>query len=254
MSQEETTGLRVPEGLDDAFTAPIDDYLMAVAEGVHSAQRKLGRMSVDMQPGQPGIVYELPRVDFELTMSFGWSADQSREAGATQRRLMGSLLGTGSSEAELQAASVIKGSFLASPAQGGKSAPKVTFDHQHLGGGLYRIDVRFQDPVGQSLEGEEVQFNVDWALTDELNGDADAGGNPLDSLRDRVSLQRGVVVSNADGIASNTLSVSVESEGRLYVAVVIDVRGQTEVLTFAADGGSAETDGAGTDEAGGQAP
>ena len=56
--------------LDDLIETTLDDYLLALADGIQQAQRQLDQVTVAGRPGQPATGYHLPRVEFELKMTF----------------------------------------------------------------------------------------------------------------------------------------------------------------------------------------
>lgn len=107
---------------EEFLTGSLDDYLLAVADSIHQAQLKLSRMRIPAQPGQPSITYQLPRLDFELKMSFEVAQKTSREGGAGGLVLNARPVSAQSSarNSTAEAASIIKGSFIAVPLDGGK--------------------------------------------------------------------------------------------------------------------------------------
>ena len=58
----------------DAFST-IDDFLLSLAEGVSYAQGELARAGVSGPPGAQ-VLYQLPRVEFELKMNLTVVQDQ----------------------------------------------------------------------------------------------------------------------------------------------------------------------------------
>ncbi len=70
----------------DVLTGSIDDYLLAVADGIHQAQLQLSQMRVPALPGQQAVMYQLPRVDFEFKMSFEISTKSGNEGSGVALR------------------------------------------------------------------------------------------------------------------------------------------------------------------------
>ena len=222
---------------EEFLTASIDDYLLALADGIYQAQRQLSQVAIDLQPGQPPVTYQLPKVDFEFKMSFelakkvetqeSSSASLSQSGGVLRVRPADTQTTTsGGSRAEV--ASQIKGSFVAVPARGGKPVPVVRSTVERLTGRRYQLDVFASTTAGEVMSGVEVQFNIDREMSTQLNQ-----ANSLNiELKEGSVLSSGVVATNADGHAVNVLTLADEEPAGAYVVVLIDVLDQTEVISF----------------------
>ncbi len=217
---------------EEFLTASIDDYLLSLADSVYQAQKQLSQMSVMVQPGQPAVSYQLPRVDFELKISF----ELARSTGETSGTGTGALLrarplgvqSAGRQKSSAGAASIIKGSFVAVPAQGGKPPGVLRTRLKRLSSRELEIRVKAESAAGENLAGEEIQFNVDRTLSQELN----QAENLTIELKDDTALWEGMVRTNAEGWATNLLRVSSQERMGAQVAVIIDALGQTETLIF----------------------
>lgn len=219
------------------LTASIDDYLLALADGIYQAQRQLSQVAIDLQPGQPPVTYQLPKVDFEFKMSFELARKTETQDTATANLSQsGAVLrvrpadtrttSTGASRAE--ASSLIKGSFVAVPARGGKPVPVVRSTVERLTGRRYQIDVYAGTTAGEVLPGTEVQFNVDREMSAQLNQ-----ANSLNiELQEATALSSGVVLTDGEGHAVNVLTFAEEEPAGAFVAVLIDVLDHTEVISF----------------------
>jgi hypothetical protein len=221
-----------PEQAEDLLTASIDDYLLALADGIHKAQRQLSQISIALQPGQPAITYQLPRVDFEFKVSFALARAEEATAGAggggalRLRPAGGEPGGRNSTAAE--AASVIKGSFVAVPALGGKPPAVVTTRLERLAGRRLSITVQVASAAGEKLAGVPVELNVDRELSRRLNRAFHADRE----LSAETDLWHGRIETDADGIAQTVLKVSPSEPAGSYVAVLIDVLNETRTVTF----------------------
>ncbi len=213
------------------LTASIDDYLLAVADGVHQAQLQLSQMRIPAQPGQPAITYQLPRLDFELKMSFEVSRRSGDTGGrsglALRARPVGVEQASGASSTA-EAASIIKGSFVAVPTDGGKPPAVVRTLLKRISARALEIVVLVQSATGENLEGVDVQFNVDreqsrrFNQAEGLDTDLKAGTNLLD----------GRVPTQANGQAGTALQVAQDEPAGSQVVVLIDVVGKTETIIF----------------------
>lgn len=220
-----------PEQAEDLLTASIDDYLLALADGIHKAQRQLSQISIALQPGQPAITYQLPRVDFEFKVTFALA--RSEEPGAAAgggalrlRPASGEAGGRNSTTAE--AASVIKGCFVAVPALGGKPPAVIATRLERLAGRRLSITVQVASAAGEKLAGIPVELNVDRELSRRLNRAAHADFE----LKPETDLWNGRVETNAEGIAQTVLKVSPAEPAGSYVAVLIDVLNETRTITY----------------------
>jgi hypothetical protein len=225
---------------EEFLTASIDDYLLALADGIYQAQRQLSQVSVDLQPGQPPVTYQLPKVDFEFKMTFELGKKTEIQETTTSalsqskgvlrvRPVDGQRSSSGSSRAE--AASLIKGSFVAVPGHGGKPRPILATRIERLTGRRYQIEVTTGTAAGEALSGVEVQFNVDHELSRRLN---EAQSLAVD-LQAGTTLTSGVVATDASGHAVNVLTLAEEEPLGVRVAVLIDALDYSELITFQAE-------------------
>ncbi len=227
---------------EEFLTASIDDYLLSLAESVCQAQRQLSQMRIPGQFGQSATMYQLPRVDFELKMSFevtqsdapGDSSMMGPQGGrpgadkpvALRARPAGGQ-NKGARDTSAEAASIIKGSFVAVPAQGGKPPPMIRTFLERLSRHELKIRVEVRSAVGEVLKDVEVQFNVDRDLSRRLN-EADSIAGP----RKGTDLLYSMVRTDGEGNALNILKVDPNELNGARAAVVIDLLGETETILF----------------------
>ncbi|MCP4693762.1 MAG: hypothetical protein GY859_37355 [Desulfobacterales bacterium] len=222
------------EQTDDVVSGAIEDYLLSLAESLQHAQRQLGLMKLPAQPGRAAITYQIPRLDFEFKMSLeiakgqappGQGAGPGNPAGGLFLRARPAGGGADAGRASVEAASTIKGSFVAVPSEGGKPPPIVqTFLHRKSSRQL-EITVDVGTAAGEKISGVEVQFNIDRALSEKLN-------EPGVRLNENTDLWYGIVRTGADGRALNNLRVSEKEAWGAHVAVVVDVLGDTDTVIF----------------------
>lgn len=213
----------------DQVAAPVHDYLLALAESVYQAQEQLALRSIVVQAGQPSVSYQLPRVDFELKMSF--SLDQTDQEGPSSRLLrirpISGLQDGDRIHAEV--ASSLKGSFVAVPAQGGRPPPLLTTTITRRSSTMFEVRARASTAAGEVLAGVEVQFNVDRKLSKALQG---LSGPPEDAIAVDTFIQHGVVPTDVRGEAVTTLFIGEGQPKGSFVVVLVDMLGQTETLSF----------------------
>ena len=214
---------------EEFLTASVDDYLIGLAESIHQAQQQLNQMSVITQDNQAPIRYHLPRVDFELKVSF----ELSRSTNDTQTGSSAMVLkarpigGESSSQSSAEAASVIKGSFVAVPSEGGKPPPVITTSLKRLSMLALEITVNVQSAAGEKLSDVEVQFNIDKETSYHLNQTVD-----LSYLDDNTNLDDSLILTNSNGLAVSTLHADEKEVEGTHIAILIDVLGKTETIIF----------------------
>lgn len=226
---------------EEFLTGSLDDYLLAVADSIHQAQLKLSRMRIPAQPGQPSITYQLPRLDFELKMSFEVAQKSSKEGGTgglvlNARPVSAQQASARSSTAE--AASIIKGSFIAVPLDGGKPPSVIRTSLYRNSSRSLEITVTVQSATGENLSGVEVQFNIDLDRSYALNQLEGITETPAEGaapqpyhLKSGTFLAAGKVTT-IEGRAVNTLTVDSAEVRGAYIVIIIDVSGETQTIVF----------------------
>ncbi len=222
------------EETDDVVSGAIEDYLLSLAESLQSAQKQLSQMKLPAQPGQPAITYQIPRLDFEFKMSLEIAKSKTRPGEDKQSGKTGGMLlkarpaggqQTGSESTSVEAASTIKGSFVAIPSEGGKPPPIVRTFLNRRSARQLEITVDVQTAAGEKMADVEVQFNIDRELSGQLN-------EPGAGLKTDTDLWYGMIMTDADGRALNNLKVDAGEPVGTHVAVIIDVFGETDTLIF----------------------
>ena len=217
----------------DAFlTGSIDDYLLGLADGVEKAQRQLSRVSLELNAGDAPIMYQIPRVDFELKLSLEMvTSDDGTGAKLQVRPASG---GGGSRQTTAEGSSTLRGSLVAVPRLGGKPRPVLRTTLRRIDPSVWRWQIRVEvaTAAGEALGGVDIQFNIDRErsreLTEQLGGTSSA-------LSSATKFAFGVITTDARGVASATLEADAQEPQGRYVVAVIDALGETETVIFRLD-------------------
>ena len=233
----------------ELLAGSIDDYLLGLADGIQKAQRQLSQMALVVQSGASPITYQIPRVDFELKMSFEMTTTPTDQggAGSATLRFRPASGSRGGSSTSTEASSIIKGSFVAVPANNGKPPPVIRNTLRRISSHRLEITVSVTSAAGEKLAGVEVQFNVDRDLSKKLTPLANAAYSSAlfdESAMDGASFDQpadlqpgtkfwdGLVATNEDGIAVGVLNVDAMEPAGTRVAAVVDVLGKTDTIVF----------------------
>ncbi|MCP4665445.1 MAG: hypothetical protein GY849_03685 [Deltaproteobacteria bacterium] len=162
------------EQADDMVSGAIEDYLLSLADSLQQAQRQLSLMKLPAQPGQPSITYQIPKLDFEFKMSMEMSkstqkGEDGKEPAMALRARPAGQQDSSSQSTSVEAASTIRGSFVAVPSEGGKPPPVITVSLKRISARLQGINVHIRTAVNEDLAGIDVHFNVDRDLSSKLN-------------------------------------------------------------------------------------
>jgi hypothetical protein len=219
---------------NDAFST-LDDFLLSLADGIAQAQDSLARSGTAGPPGRH-FTYHLPRVDFELKMNLRVVEDEAlsaryaaiRPERASSKHLLFKPLSSQEAASTLEIAAVIKGAFVAVPANDGlpgallETRLQPTSDPRVL---MLRVVAR--NTAGEPLSGIDVQVNLDREESAELTA---LSGRTL-TLAPQTGFTRGVVTTDAAGVAEAELRIdAAQTPGIL--ALVIDAADRTEKLVY----------------------
>ena len=238
--------------IEDNISEGIDDYLLAVADGVAEAQERLEEFAL-LHPNASSH-YRIPKVDFELKLHIylrqvDSAADRPVTRPGVNRATLPLLAvkpskinhlkfkaraisavpsspGQKSSTMNETATSTIKGSIVAVPPNGGIPAPRLIA--ALIKGGNAReikVEARLENTAGESLEGQVVEFNLNRLESQALNVEnkillpnKPEGHIPLPSTR----FFRVQSTVNGEGIAESTLALSAkEPNGANFVIEVM---------------------------------
>jgi hypothetical protein len=219
------------DDLDDLLESTLDDYLLALAQGIQEAQRQLDEVSVPGRPGQPATAYHLPRVDFELKMTFAMRGEQPAEdqpppAGRARagKLMLRPAARAGSENYSGEATSTIRGSFVAVPVTGGRAATVLRCSLIRRSARDIGLVVFVADSLGVPQVDVPVQANVDRERSAEF---ATPPGQPLFAATD---VTVGLIRTDARGFAETSLKIADDEPAGAVVVVTLDAPGATETV------------------------
>lgn len=205
------------------FAASIEDYLIGLAGSLQQAQRQLSELRLPGDGTRPAVSYQLPKLDFELKLALEVS-EQRASPGGNGISMRGRLLNAmGSNRQVAEAASVIRGSFVAVPLSGGKSPPVLSTELQRVSPVQLTIIAKLETVSGEPLQGVDVHFNTDRTLASELN----PGIKPPPDTQPL----HAVLPTLANGRAINIIDAAGEPAGS-RIPVTIDALGQSATVVF----------------------
>lgn len=219
----------------EMITAPIDDYLLSIADSLQRVQLQLNQSKVLSVDGQSYTTYQLPKLEFELKMSI--EMDTTVQEGQTRSVMRAVPVNPDQSSRSskksqsIESASIIKGVFIAVPRDMGKPPPKIRTFIERFSKDEYKIIASIQSAVGEYLKDIEVHFNIDLEMSQQLN----AADNIEKELGKDTYLLEAIQLTDENGIASTTLHVGEEEMAMASIAVLIDVLGTTETVVIQVD-------------------
>jgi hypothetical protein len=201
------------------LVASLDEILLSIADGIHQAQRELNQLEVEAAPGGQVTTYYLPKVDFEIrmTVEMTTAATPSRPVKRLLIRPIRAEDASGQTHAEL--VSTVRGSFVAVPANGGRPGPVLGAKLRLVTPRELAVDVSAATAVGEPMQGERVELNVD----------RDASRRPdASAISPQTDFVTAIVQTDAAGLASGTLRIDQAEPRGTRIAIVIDVAGRTQ--------------------------
>jgi hypothetical protein len=133
--------------------------------------------------------------------------------------------------------SLIKGSFVAVPAGGGRPATTLRISPRELPGtgGAYAVEVHTVTALGEDISNVDVQFNIDPTMSSQLSA---ANGAPTTPLRPGTYLQARQRQTDPRGRAYTTLHIDSAEEAGRVVVVVVDGAAESRSIAFEVKRGS----------------
>ncbi|RKG55855.1 hypothetical protein D7X30_25245 [Corallococcus sp. AB011P] len=202
----------------------LDEYLLELADGLAKAQQELGGISAAGAPGRQ-FTYYVPKLEFELRMDLRVETSTTTTGPVATGKILKMrpvrLADVASSQTKTEIVSVIRGSFVAVPANEG--LPPVVLDARCVigDGGVPGVVVRVRNAAGEALPGVEVEFNLDRRTTQSLSGVAPLAGTDV---------VLAVVRTDAAGEARTTLRVAAGEQARI-LALTVDAASRTLALS-----------------------
>jgi hypothetical protein len=214
----------------DLFEHTLDDYLVGLANGIRQAQAQLNAIVVDGPPGQPAVGYQLPRVDFELKLSFALASTANSGGSAAPRLLARAPQpgGVGGNGFTAEGTSTLRGSFVAVPLAAQRPPVLLTIGFKVRRETEVELVATVADALGVAQVGVEVEFNIDRERSATLGG---ADAVPLDEA---THITPAVVATDAEGRAVAVLHISERESAGALIAVSVDALGVTETALMQA--------------------
>ena len=216
----------------DAFST-LDDFLLSLADGITQAQDELARAGAMGPPGRQ-FAYHLPRVDFELKMNLRVVEDavlsdryrSLRPIRANDKHLLFRPAAPDAGST-LEIAAVVRGAFVAVPANDGLPSAIVTTSVHAADARAPLLRISARNAAGEALAGLEIQLNLDREESVLLT--QTAGGQLV--LAPDTGFERSVVTTDASGAAEVVLRIGA-NQGPGMLALVVDAAGRTETLVY----------------------
>lgn len=215
----------------DLFEHTLDDYLVGLANGIRQAQAQLNAIVVDGPLGQPAVSYQLPRVDFELKLSFALASTASAGGAPAAPRLLARSPqpgGQGGNGFTAEGTSTLRGSFVAVPLAAQRPPVLLTIGFKIIREIEVELIATVADALGVAQVGVEVEFNIDPDRSAALGG---ADAVPLDEA---TQIRPAVVATDAQGRAVAVLHISEREAPGALIAVSVDALGVTETALMQA--------------------
>jgi hypothetical protein len=217
----------------EAFST-LDDFLLSMAEGVAYAQTELTRAGASNSSGS-SVLYQLPRVDFELKMNLTVVQDQAlslrystlRPIRPNDRHLLFRPVSVEEASSTLDIAATVKGAFIAIPPNGGLPAPTMRTLVDATDPKAPVVGVIIRNTAGESLAGVEVQFNIDREESVAVNKSA---GRAFSVATDTI-FERGVLTTNESGTAQAVLRLS-QTQQPGFLVIAVDALSRTETIVY----------------------
>lgn len=192
----------------------LDEYLISLADGLAQAQEELGQLASAGAPGRQ-FTYYVPKLEFELRMDIvvetTTTSTSSPVPGKVLKMRPVRAVDVATTEATTGIVSVIRGSFVAVPANEGLPALMLEAHVARSATGVPEVVARVRNAAGEPLPRLEVEFNLDRAATKQLSGQA-----PLPET----DVTRAVVATDAAGEARTSLKIG---KGELAKTLVLTV-------------------------------
>lgn len=201
------------------ISGSVEDFVIGMADSLASAQRRLAEQIVWLPNGQT-VIYQVPRLEFELKVGFDFQAVESQAGGGGLR--LRALPASAMQRSGAEMSSTIRGSFVAIPLTGVSTPPRLAVSDQRVDARRVRVIAQVSREPTQPLPGATVRFGIDHELSRQLNGGA--------SLDDNTLLARAEVITGPDGVADSHLFIGAEEPEERRVAVRVWVAGVDDVL------------------------
>lgn len=200
----------------------LDEYLINLADGLARAQEELGQLSAAGAPGRQ-FTYYVPKLEFELRMDLKVETATSTSGTAVVGKVLKMkpvrLVDAAQTQTSTDIVSIIRGSFVAVPANEGLPATLLEARVEPDASGKPGVVARVRNAAGEPLVGLEVEFNLDRPATQQLSGRAPlpATDVTLAMVKTDAAGEARTGLRLAGGELAKTLVVTVDAGPRLAV-------------------------------------
>ena len=227
----------------------LQEILVAMADGLREAQEALNEVPPIDAFGRPSNSYHLPYLDFAIKVvaettrgdeesaesplpQLHWASRRSRTVMRSLPQLTFHTYEPGSPVNEtssLELTSTLSGRFVSVPPGEGMPIVRLQATAEKGDGARdHDLEVMVSNSAGERLGDVDVEFNIDVAATRALTN---AGGVEFEDRKPATKLESGVVATNADGVARNTLVFSPAEPKEATFVIVINVGAVSTNLT-----------------------
>lgn len=224
--------------IDNYLSSSIDDYLLSIAEGIRLAQGRLDQLQTGNHAASAWSYY-LPKLEFELKMTVEMveNKEVSAKLGSDRLRpfddrhvMLRPINPAPSTQSQItvEAASVIRGTFVAVPANAGRPGLVLRSRVARIDARHAEFSLEIIDTAGARQPGVDVHFNIDRELSRQFSA---AKGLDIE-VRPGTFLAEGVVPTDADGRAATTLELDAGEPAGRVIVVALDVATRSELVHY----------------------
>ena len=230
--------------IDTYLSSTIDDYLLSIAEGIQLAQARLDQLQANGSSQGSSWSYYLPKLEFELKVSVELTENKQASAKLGDSRLrplddrhlmlrpLGQVQGGTQSQLAVEAASVIRGTFVAIPANAGRPGQVLRSRVTRLGPLEAEFSVEVGDTAGGKQAGVEVHFNIDRDASRQASA---AKGLDFD-VAAGTWLAEGVVLTDDEGRGATQLTIDPSEPAGRVIVISLDVASRSELVHYEVEG------------------
>jgi hypothetical protein len=177
------------------------------------------------------VSYQLPRVDFELKLSFALASTASTGGAPAAPRMLARAPqpgGQGANGFTAEGTSTLRGSFVAVPLAPQRPPVRLTIGFKMIREIEVELVATVADALGVAQVGVTVEFNID------PDRSAALGGPDAVPLDEATRIKPAVVATDAAGRAVAVLHISERETPGALIAISVDALGVTETALMQA--------------------
>lgn len=190
----------------------IEELLVALADGVRSAQIALNALPLLDQTGRPLTTYHLPYLDFTLAVEMSTAVSSNGKSVPTFVASSSNVQSTNAVR------SFVSGRLVATPPGEGLPMPRIEISSGANIGGEVSISIKVTNSAGELLAQQPVELNIDEQASAQLSAARRPSGGLIKSSATR--LKDAMLTTGSDGTAATRLLIGT-SQNPLDVLVVV---------------------------------